>query len=163
MLWALLHIAGTLVTLFVLMVVSGAVSEWRSQQRSRDVMVKAAIHLDVPLQELETGKHDKDLARFLAERFDTDRISNRLSDLFRPLVIVVEGISYVSQLGVVGVAAWRVFTVDPAYGVHAWFAVGIALFFLIVVAIVVAVCKLVTGRAPGEAKHGRAIAVSLTR
>lgn len=163
MLLPILHLLGTLVTLFLIMIASSAISVWSGSKIYDRVLAKASIQLDLPHRELKAGSHDKELARYLSDRYDDDKFNNRLSDLFQTLITLLEIIGFLAQISVVVIAAWFAFTEDPAYAASAWAAILVSLFFLVVVFLIMVICKLLTARAAGEAKRGRELVQSLNR
>lgn len=162
MIAGLLHIAGTLFLLVAFFLITGTIDGYKSRRRLDSVLRTAAVRLCVSHKELLEGNHRNQLARYLSKAYSTDTLGNRLSDLFRPGLVGLEVISYLSQLGVVILAAWRAVTVDNGYAASAWIAFPIAVFFWMLIMLASVLCYLFTGRAPGEARDARKLVAELT-
>ncbi|CAB1078374.1 hypothetical protein D1AOALGA4SA_6119 [Olavius algarvensis Delta 1 endosymbiont] len=161
MLTAVFHIVGVMVALIVVLLASGLIDSHFSQKRFERTLETASVKLDLPRRGVFTGEYDAQIARYLADRYDADRISNRISDIGRPAFLVLEWFSYAVQLSIVVIAGWCAFTKDPAYAAAAWFALVAAIVFWVVNVLASALMYLATGRVPGEARDARALFIKL--
>lgn len=161
MLIAVLHLLGTTAVLFVVMFISGVVDGHFSQKRLERILDGASAKMDLPRSGVFAGEYNAEIARYLAERYDPDRLANRVSDVGRPAFLAFEWISYCAQLAIVGVAGWFAFTGDPTYAVSAWVAVPVALVLWVLNVLAVTLLYVFTGRVPGEALDARALSARL--
>lgn len=163
MMIALLHVFGTIVILFLIIIISGTLDGNRSRKKMNGVMERAAIEMGFRKKDVFDGKHDIELARYLFERYSTDKLVNRFSDIFSPILVAIEIISFLVQFGFVVLIAWLAFTDNIDLSKNVWIAVPIALLFLVLNQLLVLFCYFSTGRAPGEARGARNIASSLIK
>lgn len=162
MLIAVFHIVSVIVVLIVVLLVSGLVDSYFSQKRFDRILETASVKLDLPRSGVFAGEYNEQIARYLADRYDVDRIANRISDVGRWAFLVIEWSSYAVQLSIVAIAGWFAFTKDPTYATAAWFALVAAIGFGVVNVVASSLLYLVTGRVPGEARDARALSVKLS-
>lgn len=155
MLIAIFHIVGTLVVLFIFFFVSGLVEQILGRRRYKLIMESAAAELQLGLEDLLNENGKRQLAKYMAERYGRDKLANRISDAFRPVIMIGEGTSYLVQVVIVIWAAWLAFSEHIAFAQNAWFAVGAAVLLYLVFQLGTVLCYLLTGRGPGEASDAR--------
>ena len=161
MLIVMLHFVGVFISLAVIMFVSGSIDGYMGRKRREQVFEAALVKLDLPRDRVLAGEYKSEIARYLADRYDADRVINRISDVVQPGFIVLEILSYAVQLIVVAIVAWFVFTDDPVYAASAWFAVVAAIAFWIINLVASGFLYLATGRVPGEARNARCLSVQI--
>ncbi len=161
MLTAVLHLLGASAVLFVVIFVSGVVDGHISQNRLERILNAASVKLDLPRSGVFAGEFNAEISHYLAERYDADRLVNRISDIGRPVFLILEWFSYCAQMAIVVVAGWFAFTSDPAYAVAAWSAVPVALVLWVLLVCASTLLYVLTGRVPGEAMDARALSVRL--
>lgn len=163
MIAAVFHILGVLLALAVVILVSGIIDSYFSQRRLERTLDIASVKLNVPRQSLRAGHHNAQISRYLADRYDADQLSNRISDVGRPAFLALEWFSYSAQLTVVIVAGYLAFTNDLSYAPFAWFALVIAVVLWALNVVASALLYVITGRVPGEARDARDLSVQLQK
>lgn len=161
MLIAVIHFAGVVAALLTIVLVSGNWSNKAGCKRLERLLEVTSLKLTLPLHRVLAGEYNERIARYMVDRYDTNRLVNRLSDVVQPVFLILELTSYIAQLGIVAFSAWLVFTKDPGYAVFTWFAVPLAVAFLGINTTASATLYLITGRVPGEARQMRKFAVWL--
>ena len=155
MLMAVVHIIGTLLTLTVFFFATVSLEAYRSRRRLEGVLETAALRLGLSRERVCDGAHEDQVIRYLADTYGTKHIANRFSDLCRPLTVTLEVLSYFSQITIVAFAVWITFTEGFSYTPVAWIALIVAACFWGLIMLTSAICYLVTGRRPGEARDAR--------
>jgi len=89
------------------------------------------------------------------ERFSSELLRNRLSDLCGLILTMWGWLSLLLQAAVLIGVVWYTFTDGTNTAVAAWFIVAIVLFFWITSVMFSLVCRVLTGRYPGQAKQAR--------
>jgi len=80
---------------------------------------------------------------------------NRVSDLCWWVQLGWDLLGIVLQWGVVLAAIWYTLTDNLSISVHTWWVVVIYFFFLITTVLFALICRLITGRVPGQARKTR--------
>tara|TARA_R110001583_G_scaffold49116_1_gene153861 strand:- start:33065 stop:33565 length:501 start_codon:yes stop_codon:yes gene_type:complete len=156
MIYVLLHIFGTIVTLFFIFLISGFLFQVKwGYKRLDEILELAAIEKGIRTEDMFKKEHNSEMCGYLYEKYSSDRFVNRLSDMFRPILLTIDYIGYIVQCGVVVMITWIAFTDGLEIAKLAWLAVPIALFFIIIHRAIFWMCYLLTGRSAGEAKSMR--------
>lgn len=161
MLIAVLHLLGTLGALVAILLLRGFVDGHLSRKRMERIIGSASTKLNAPREAVATDQYRTELSTYLAERYDENRIANRISDLGRPALIALEFIGYTVQLVIVTVAGWFALTDDPGHAPLAWLAVVAAIGFWLLNVVASGVLFLATGRSAGEARDARSLSAQL--
>src|SRR5690554_6016789 len=162
MIIAVLHILGAIFVLFLIFIIPGVLFEVKwGIKRSDEILECAAIEMGLPKEEVFSGKYNPEISRYLLERYSANKFANRLSDMFRPILITIQVLGCAAQLGLIVLVIWFSFTESLEFSKSAWFAVPIALLFLILHRGLFWLCYLSTGRPAGEAKQVRKLALNL--
>ncbi len=151
------HIVGALVALFVLSTLLFLFGAWLDKLRAQRVMEQASLDLGVPQSELMSPAFEQKLIRYFGARYSDDLLKNRISDLVGFLLGAFNWIVLLLELAVLGFVVWFTFTEDQGNAIYAWLILPISIAAFIVALCVHFVCKLLTGRYPGQAKHVRKI------
>ncbi|MNP36030.1 hypothetical protein D3C76_1293870 [compost metagenome] len=106
-------------------------------------------------------KHVSKAIEYMSERFSNDRLSNRLSDLFGWLRAAWDWLGSLLQIGILVGVIWFTVTDALTNAIYAWSIVAIGLFFWIASMLFTFLCRLFTGRYPGQAKQARKRLVEL--
>jgi hypothetical protein len=152
---AVAHILGTLIALYAFESGVLALYGWELERNQRVAAEEISIALGIPVENLANPENVPKVVRFNAERFSSDLFLNRVSDLCGWVQV---GWSWLARLLGVGVllgTIWYSFTDGPQNAIYAWLAIPIAIVFSITSILFAIVCKLVTGRFPGQARQAR--------
>lgn len=152
---AFLHIVGSIVAV---MIFSGFImwlAEWefeRNQRRERDEL---AIRLGVPLANLDDPDTAPKIFQLSSERFSNELLRNRVSDFAGAIRTCWSWLGFATQIIVLSIVTWQTFIDSSENAVYAWSIVFIAFFFWIMSVGFSLLCRLLTGRYPGQAKLAR--------
>jgi formylglycine-generating enzyme required for sulfatase activity len=124
----------------------------RADQSQRRDMAQA---LGIPLVEFDDAKHHAQVARLVNERFSSELLRNRLSDLCGLLLRGWWWTGAVIQLGIFITVCWLFFDEGSSVAIVIWGLPATAFSFLLVRHSAWLLCKLLTGRFPGEARARR--------
>lgn len=157
MIIAAAHIVGSLVTLSVLGVAWWFVGAWETTRNARIQVEDAALELGISPDDQVDGDAQRRLRLWLASRYSSDLFRNRLSDLCGLVRAGWEVIGILSIATILCVTAWRTFSHSASDAVYAWLVVPAWLFFILTAAAFALLCKLLTGRYPGQARAARKV------
>jgi hypothetical protein len=149
------HIAGALIVLVALSAGVLALAVWEHERNGKASLEEMSLALGIPVGELENAEHQSKVIQFSAARFSSELLRNRLSDLCGWVQTAWGWLGTLLQVGVLLGVIWYTFTDDLSNSVHAWWIVAIAFFFWISSAFFALICKLLTGRFPGQARQAR--------
>jgi hypothetical protein len=149
------HVLGAILAVFAFGAAVLALSAWELKRNQKAAAEEISIALGLRVESLESAENVTKVVRFTAARFSSDLFRNRLSDLCGWVQIGWGWLGTLLQAGVLIGVTWYSFTDSAQNAVHAWWVVGIAIFFWITSAAFGLVCKLVTGRFPGQARQAR--------
>lgn len=153
---ALLHVVGALGVTFAFGVLVLVVVAWEQERVQKRRLQDASIALGVPLASLE---NDEDLLprviQYWSQRYSSELLRNRLSDLCGPLRTAWGWLSNLVQLGIIAGVGWSMYTEGLEGAVAMWSVPAVAIFFWLASVAFSFACLLLTGRYPGEAKMAR--------
>ena len=155
MLIAILHIAGAIFGTIALGVIVFLISSWEIERNNRAVTQDLSIRLGVAVEDLSDEKLSPRIVELTSERFSNDRFSNRFSDLCGAVRTVWDWLGSLLQIGTLVGVVWMTVTESLTNAVHAWWIVAIGVFFWIAGVLFALLCRLLTGRYPGQAKKAR--------
>lgn len=152
---AVFHLVGAVVGLLALSFLAVLAVTWEKQRNAKRAVEAIALKLGVTVEQLESdGMHAK-VMQVLADRFDDELLRNRLSDLCGWVRTGWEWLVALAQFGLIVGVAWAAFSDDLGNAVYAWLVIPMTLLAILVAVTFSLVCKLLTGRYPGEARAGR--------
>lgn len=152
---AVAHVLGAIIAVFAFCAAVLALSAWELKRNQKAAAEEVSIALGIPIESLDNAENATKVVRFTAARFSSDLFRNRLSDLCGWVQIGWGWLGTLLQAGVLIGVIWYSFTDSAQNAAHAWWVVGIAIFFWITSVVFGLVCKLVTGRFPGQARQAR--------
>ncbi|MGH8475604.1 MAG: hypothetical protein ACRER2_07520, partial [Methylococcales bacterium] len=152
---AIAHVLGTIIAVFAFSAAVLALSAWELKRNQKAATKEVSIALGIPVESLDNAENSSKVVTFTAARFSSDLFRNRLSDLCGWVQIGWVWLGTLLQVGVFIGVIWYSVTDSAQNAVHAWWVVGIAVFFWIVSVAFGLLCKLVTGRFPGQARQAR--------
>lgn len=154
------HVLGAVSALIAFGLAVLALGAWELERNQKAAAQEASIALGIPSDELNDPAHAAKVIRFAADRCSSELFRNRLSDLCGLIRTVWGWIGTVAQVVVLGAVIWHSIS-DPSVAVHAWWIVPIAVFFWITSVAFSYICKLFTGRYPGQARQARKLLAQL--
>jgi len=152
---AIAHIGASIFVLVVLGGIALWIGTWHTERAQRRRLEEIAVSLGVPIEDLDKPELGPRILELSSNRFSSELLRNRLSDLCGLLQTVWSWLGSLVQLCVLVGVAWSTFTADRENAVFAWSVVPIGLFFWLSGIAFSLACHLFTGRYPGEAKRGR--------
>ena len=155
MLIAIGHILGSIIITLVFGVVVLAISGWILGKVEKQRREEMAMKLGVATQDLENDELALKILELASERYSSDLLSNRLSDLCGHIRTMWEWLGSIIQIGMFIGVCWFTFTDNITTAVYAWFIPLAAVVFWLCSVFFTFVCRLVTGRYSGEAKQAR--------
>jgi hypothetical protein len=151
MLIATAHVLGAIIAVIVFGFIVAALGAWEQERNRKAVIQEVSIALGIPAEELDDQKHAATLIRFSADRFSSELLRNRISDLCGLLSTVWNWLGTALQVVLLGAVIWYSFS-NSSVAVNAWWILAIAIFFWLASVVFALICKLLTGRYPGQAK-----------
>jgi len=152
---AIAHIAGSMAAVVVLGSFLNRIESWSHAINREQIFEEASTRLGISANELETGELKPELLQFFAERFSGESPGNRISDALGAVRTFWVLLGFLLQAVVLAAVAWYACSNSLKGAVHAWWIVAISLVFGIANFILARVCKLLTGRFPGQAGQAR--------
>ncbi len=152
---AVAHIVGAVIVLVAFGIGVLALAGWETERNRKAGLEEMSIALGIPVDRLDDPENATKLVQFLAERFSSERLQNRISDLCWWIVAAWTWLGNLIQGGILIGVIWYSFADGPSNAIYAWSAPAIALLFWVVGVAFAFVCKLFTGRFPGQARQGR--------
>jgi len=149
------HIIGSLVALLILVFAWLIVVAWEGRRNARIQTEDVALELGISPNDEMTEDTERRIRLWLSSRYSGELLRNRLSDLCGLVRTIWDAIGTLSVAAVECVVIWRTFSLGTSNAVYAWFAVPAWLFFTLSGSVFALVCKLLTGRYPGQAKAAR--------
>ena len=156
MIIAALHITGTIIVLFLIFLIAGILFQVKWGYKRLDTILElAAFENGVRLEDMFNRDHNTQICGYLYTKYSPDKFANRISDMFRPILILIDYVSYIMQTAVILMTTWFTLTDDLETAKFAWLAVLVALIFIIIHRLIFWLCYLITGRTAGEAQSMR--------
>jgi hypothetical protein len=155
MLMAIAHLVGAFVALFFLAIICASVTLWWVKKSEANAVEELSVALGVTAEKLKSEEVLPHVLKLQGERFSSELLRNRLSDLCGWLAFGWFGIGLLVTVGGLLLVAWNTFTGNLDEAIFAWVMIPIALAFLLSLAVFALVCRLLTGRYPGQARHAR--------
>jgi hypothetical protein len=131
------------------------VGAWDAERSQKREVEQTAIKLGVTPELLDTEEMRPQLIKLSSERFSNDLLSNRVSDLCGLLRTIWGWSGSLIQIGIFLGVVWFTVVEGRDNAVGAWSMVAVALFFWLSSVVFYFVCRLFTGRYPGQAKQAR--------
>jgi hypothetical protein len=152
---AIAHIGGSILAIFLITLIFSFVLLWETERNRKQLLEDIAAKHSVTVDDLNNEELTPNVLQFSSERYSSELLKNRLSDLCGVVRTIWGWFGALLQIAFLVGIGWVAFTEDLDKAVFAWFVVGIMLFFAFVSIAFSFVCRLLTGRYPGEAKQSR--------
>jgi hypothetical protein len=128
---------------------------WVDEKVKKQQREEMALMLGVSVTELEKEELIPKIVEVSSERYSSDLLTNRLSDFCGLIRTVWVWFGSLLEIVVLLAVLWYTFTDSKELAIFAWSIVGISLFFWITTVLFSFLCRLFTGRFPGQAKLAR--------
>lgn len=152
---AVLHILGSIVALIVIGFAAILVAGWMQTGMEERHKTELSLNLGIPIDELEDDSHSREIIKYSAEKFSEEHFVNRFSDLCGTVVTIWGWFSSICQIGILGTVIWFTVKDGTDNAIYSWLLVALALVMGIIQSAFSFLCKLITGRFPGQAKRVR--------
>ncbi len=149
------HIVGAIIVSFVFGFCVLMLAGWELERNRKTAFKELSLALSIPVGDLDNKEHQDRIFQFVATRFSSELFRNRLSDLCGWIQTGWGLLSTLLQIGVLLGVIWYTITDDLSNSVQAWWIVAIAFSFWVSSVIFALICKLLTGRFPGQASQAR--------
>ena len=160
---AIAHILGSIIALFIFGFVVLLIAGWEQNKIQEQVSEETSLALGVAVEELDNEELAPKLLKLSSEKFSSELFRNRISDLCGLVRTIWIWLGNIIQILFLLSVIWYTITDSAKNAIYAWFVLGIAMLFCLVSVIFSLVCKLLTGRYPGQAKAARKVAAEWVR
>jgi len=154
---AALHIIGSFIAQIAFGYVYALISQWELARNAKKAYEETSIALGIPVDRLDDPENATKVVLHNSARFSSDRFQNRMSDLCGWIRDGWMVLGLIVQIVTAGTVLWYTFTESASNAVYAWWILGIAIFFWVVAVSFAFLCKLLTGRYPGQARLARKV------
>lgn len=152
---AIAHIVGSIITLVIFGFVVMLIAAWEADRNQKQITEEVSVTLRVKVEDLGSEELAPKVIQLSSEKFSTELFRNRFSDFCGLIRTLWDWLSVLAQVVVLLAVIWYTITDNTENAVYAWFIVGISVTFWLVGVIFSLICKLLTGRYPGQAKQAR--------
>jgi hypothetical protein len=150
------HIGGAVVATFVLgLFLSRGIAALQAR-RTRRWLGEAALTLGVPAEELESPAHFEALVKYSHARFTNELLRNRLSDFLGQVLRVWGWFGIFVQAVLIAWVIYVTVTDGARNAPYAWLVLVVEVLGDTVALAAGFLCRLLTGRDPGQAYRARA-------
>lgn len=156
------HIVGALIALVAFGVGILMLASWESERNRKSALQEMSLSLGIPVSELDSAEHQARVVQFVATKFSSELLRNRLSDLCGWVQTGWGWFGTLLQAGIFLGVIWYTVTDDLTNSVHVWWIIALAFFFWISSVLFALACKLLTGRFPGQARQARKMLADAT-
>lgn len=157
------HIIGALIVLVAFGIGVSLLAAWENERNQKAALEEMSLALGIPVADLDNAQHQARVIQFAGARFSTELFRNRLSDLCGWAQIGWSWLGTLLQAIVLLGVIWYTLKDDLSNSVHAWWIVAIGLFFWIASVAFALMCRLLTGRFPGQARGARKMLAKFIR
>lgn len=155
---AIAHILGSIIALFIFGFVVLLIAGWEQNKIQKQALEETSVALGVTVEELDSEEIAPKILKLSSEKFSTELFRNRISDLCGFLRTIWGWLGNIIQVVVLVAVIWFTISDSTENAIYAWVVLGISIVFWFVSVIFALVCKLLTGRYPGQAKAARKMA-----
>ncbi|PKO50777.1 MAG: hypothetical protein CVU26_09475 [Betaproteobacteria bacterium HGW-Betaproteobacteria-2] len=149
------HIVGALISLVAFSMAILGLAEWESERNRKSALQEMSLALSIPVDELDKSENETKVIQFALNRFSSELLRNRLSDLCGWVQSGWGWFGALLQTGIFLGVVWFTITDDLTNSVYAWWLIAVAFFFWISSVFFALICRLLTGRFPGQARLAR--------
>jgi hypothetical protein len=149
------HIVGAVIALFAYGAGVFLLASYVDDRTKKSELAALSVSLGIPASDLDDPQHKEQVFQFSAERFNSELLRNRLADLCGWINTAWSWVGLLLQIGVLLGALWYTVQDGSENAVHAWWILVLAIIFSVVSVMFGYVCKLLTGRYPGQPQKAR--------
>jgi hypothetical protein len=160
---AIAHIVGSILAVLIIGLIFVFIASWEAERNQKHLLEDVSAKLGVVVDDLNNEELAPRILQFSSERFSSELLKNRLSDLCGVVRTLWGWLGWLLQIASLIGVVWFTITENLDNAVNAWFVVGIMLFFSVASIAFSFVCRLLTGRYPGEAKQARKAAADFLK
>lgn len=158
------HILGAFFAISLLGIGIFLIANWEKDRNLKLLNEEASLALGISIHELDNNpEHIPKVIQFVSTRFSNELLRNRLSDLCGLIRSIWGWLCLILQAGIFIAVIWYTFTDDLGIAVYAWVIIPLELLFWVISIGFSLLCKLLTGRYPGQAKQARKSLVNFIR
>ncbi|MDJ0939291.1 MAG: hypothetical protein QNJ00_05975 [Woeseiaceae bacterium] len=152
---AVAHYLGAVFAVIVLLVLSLAFDAWIALKDEKSLTDELSLAVGHPVDNATLDRDFADYAKILGERYSAELFRNRISDLAGIIWQAWNWLGLLLQIGALGLALWLTATSGSEAAVSAWLVPIVTILIWAVAIMFAMLCKLLTGRYPGQAKRAR--------
>ena len=152
---AVVHIVGAILTIMVLAFLVSSFELFLSQKSHARVRREIALQLGIRVVELDIEENAQQFLRTFADRISSELFRNRISDLIGSIVNALDILFSIVMALILIFTIYNLFDQGPGGAPIIWFALGVFLFWVLVMFAIKFVYFVLTGRHPSEAKTAR--------
>jgi apolipoprotein N-acyltransferase len=152
---AVAHIVGSVFAVFIIALIGVSIASWETERNHKHFFEDISAKFGVAVDELESEEMIPRIIQFSSERNSSELLKNRLSDFCGVVLTVWGWLGGLIEAAFFIRIVWLTITKNLDEAVFAWYVVGIMLFFAFVSVAFSLICRLLTGRYPGQAKEAR--------
>lgn len=149
------HIVGSLVVQSILGLLWFLAMRWVDEREQTAILQSMALDLDVKLDGQIDGEVTSRAQRWMIARYSSELFRNRFSDLCGFIRTILDWLGLASVVAIFAIVLWLTFTSNLGDARGAWLIIPIWLGFAVTSIVFVLVCKVITGRYPGQARTAR--------
>ena len=155
MLIAIFHLAAATIVSGAIGIFVFLLSVYEATRNQKRQFAELSLTHGVALPDLDSGRLPSEFVRLLSMRYGSDLLQNRISNFAGTIRTLWGWIGFAINSVISVAVLWFTFAKDYGIAPLMWSIVGIQLFFFLASVAFSLVCKLATGRYPGEAKQSR--------
>lgn len=152
---ALAHIVGSFLAVVIWHLLSFSYLKKRQLKAFDDVRESIALKLGIGFSDLAQKENSKEVYDLMVERFSGELFRNRVADLFGSVNLIVGYASSICQLIVYLAVIWLLITGSHSEALYSWFSLLLAISYSFFAFFINSICKILTGREPGQPNHVR--------
>ena len=153
---AIVHVIGALVASFAFGMLVMFIGAWEQERVEKRRLENASIALGVPIAALGTDEGlVPSLIQYSSQRYSSELLRNRVSDLCGLIRTVWGWLSTVVQVAIVAGVSWSMYQEGAESAALMWLVLAACIFFWLASVAFSFTCLLLTGRYPSEAKFAR--------
>jgi len=149
------HIIGALIVQGALGLLMLILIRWSDSIEESAVQNAMIIDLDIDPNAPPDEKNVASIKKWLGARYSSELLRNRLSDVCGVLRMAWDAIGLLAMAAVYCGVLWNTIVSDMSNAYYAWLIIPTWLFFVITSILFAVICKVATGRYPGQARRVR--------
>jgi hypothetical protein len=152
---AIAHLAGAFIALTAFGIVWWMFLAWWNAKSEARAVEELSVALGVTVEKMQTDAMAPQVIKVLGERFSSELLRNRISDLCGWIRAAFGWTSNILVYVILLAIAWFTFTEDRGNAIYAWIVIPITLVCVLLDVTFFLTCRFLTGRYPGQARYAR--------